>query len=230
MRNAFGRYAIAAVNLSLGGPAVNTSYCDASQASMKAAVDKLVGDRIATVAAAGNSGKRDRMGDPACISSVVSVGATCDSKNSQCAGRDAVAKYSDRDDFLDIFAHGSLITSSVPGGGYASWHGTSMATPMVTGAMAALKSRNRSASVHAMEKALQATGKPVYDRAQLTSLGTSGPANRMWLERINVRNAVNSLGTYRRNMSFNFNTAGQVTRFWNRIGNWRQGIDESGGG
>ncbi|MCW2955870.1 MAG: peptidase, partial [Thermoleophilia bacterium] len=43
----------------------------------------------------------------------------------------------------DISAPGSSITSSVPGGGYATLNGTSMATPAVTGVMALIMGKHR---------------------------------------------------------------------------------------
>ncbi len=47
---------------------------------------------------------------------------------------------------VDLGAPGSSIWSTVPGGGYASYSGTSMATPHVTGALALYASQNLSAT------------------------------------------------------------------------------------
>ena len=101
---------IASVNMSLGGGAypcllrqVHPALKDAidNLASMQAS-PRLLQAAITILAWAISS--------PACISSAISVGATTDS--------DAVASYSNSASFLSLLAPGSIITSSVPGGGY----------------------------------------------------------------------------------------------------------------
>ena len=131
-------YHIASVNLSLGG-GYYQSTCDLERASTKAAVDTLRSVGIATIAASGNDGWVSAMGGPACISTVISVGSTTKS--------DVVSSFSNVSSELDVFAPGSNIYSSVPGGGYAYMSGTSMATPHVTGTWAVLKSAAPDASV-----------------------------------------------------------------------------------
>jgi len=147
-------YHIASVNMSLGGGKY-TGYCDASNISLKAAIDSLRAVGIATAIASGNNGYTDGISSPGCISTAVSVGATTKS--------DVVASYSNSASILCLLAPGSAITSSVPGGSFASWYGTSMATPHVAGAWAVLKSAKPRASVVEILNALTITGVPITD-------------------------------------------------------------------
>lgn len=147
-------YSIAAANMSIGG-GLYSSYCDSSNVALKAAIDNLRSVGIATVIASGNSGSSNSMSSPGCISTAISVGATTKS--------DVVAGYSNSASMLSLLAPGSSINSSVPGGGYASWSGTSMATPHVTGAWAVMKSRKPSASVDEILAALKAGGANITD-------------------------------------------------------------------
>lgn len=154
--NLRGTYSIAAVNMSLGGGSY-TANCDAdaNYAAEKTAIDTLRGAGIATVIASGNGGYANALAAPACISTAISVGATTKA--------DAVDSYSNSASILNILAPGSAIYSSVPGGGFASMSGTSMATPHVAGAWAVLKSAKPSASVSDVLSALAATGKGILD-------------------------------------------------------------------
>ncbi len=147
-----GNYNIAAVNMSLGGGSY-AAACDGEPA--KAAIDLLRSVGIATVIASGNDSFTTSIGAPACISSAVSVGSTTES--------DAVSSFSNSAQILDLLAPGSDITSSVPGGGYARFNGTSMATPHVAGAFAVLRSKSPTASVDLLLSALKTTGRPVTD-------------------------------------------------------------------
>ena len=151
-----GTYNISSVDMSLGGGRYyNQTSCDAANASRKAAIDNLRSVNIATVISSGNSGYTDSMGTPGCISSAVSVGATDKA--------DAVATYSNSASFLALLAPGSAISSSVPGGGFSSFNGTSMAAPHVAGTWAILKQAVPGASVSSVLSALQTTGLPVLD-------------------------------------------------------------------
>lgn len=163
-----GTYNIAAANMSLGGGRYyDQSSCDAAGGSIKAAIDNLRAVNIATVIASGNNGYTDSMSAPGCISSAVSVGASWDTAGWTCGGAatsvDQVACYSNSVSFLNLLAPGSAITSSIPGGGTATWHGTSMATPHVAGAWALLKQKVPSLPVAGGLDALSSTGAPVAD-------------------------------------------------------------------
>ena len=168
--------------MSLGGGQY-TSNCDSD--SLKAIIDNLRAADIATVIASGNSYYKNAMGAPACISTAVSVGATCDSATAGfgCTTVDDIPSYSNIASFISLLAPGSLISSSTPGTNtFQSWHGTSMATPHVAGAWALMKQRNPNATVSEVLAALQNTGTIVDDqRASGTVTG---------MRRINVDNAL----------------------------------------
>jgi hypothetical protein len=173
---------IAAVNMSLGGGQY-TSNCESDP--RKSIIDNLRAADIATVIASGNSYYTNAMGAPACISSAVSVGATCDSATAGfgCTTVDDIPNYSNITSFISLLAPGSLISSSTPGiNTFQSWHGTSMATPHIAGAWALMKQRDPSASVSTILTALQNTGTIVNDQR------TSGTVTGM--RRINVDNAL----------------------------------------
>ncbi|MGH2663935.1 MAG: S8 family peptidase [Actinomycetota bacterium] len=147
-------HSFAAVNLSLGWGSFAGS-CDTDP--MKPIIDNLRTAGIATVVASGNAGNPGALSAPACISTAVSVGATTDGSPEE------VAAYSNSSPALSVLAAGSSITSSVPGGGFATWDGTSMAAPHVAGAWAVLKAANPAAAVPTVLSNLQATGQPITD-------------------------------------------------------------------
>jgi subtilisin family serine protease len=118
-------YDIASVNMSIGG-FVSTKKC--SNDPIKPAVDNLRAIGVATIIAAGNDARTDGLSSPGCIPTAISVGATTEA--------DTIASYSNSAPFMTMWAPGSAIRSSIPGGGYANFNGTSMATPHVAGAFA----------------------------------------------------------------------------------------------
>jgi subtilisin len=148
-------YNISSANMSLGGKTLYAANCDSINIAEKAAIDTLRSVGIATAIASGNSSSSTGISSPGCISTAISVGATTKA--------DVVASYSNSAPILNLLAPGSSIYSSVPGGGYESWDGTSMATPHVTGAWAVLKSAMPTASVTRLASALAMTGVPILD-------------------------------------------------------------------
>ena len=153
-------YSIASANLSLGGGSY-TSNCDSANAATKSVIDLLRSANIATVIASGNESTKNAISSPGCISTAISVGATLDTANT-------VASYSNSASFLNLLAPGSGITSSVPGGGYGTWAGTSMATPHVAGTWAVLKQKSPTSTVTEILNALTSTGVGIKDTNNIT--------------------------------------------------------------
>ncbi len=161
---------VASVNLSLGGGR-STTFCDDDLT--KPVIDQLRAAGVATIIAAGNDGDRTAVSFPGCISTAVTVAAS--------TKQDQLAPFSNCGPQVDVMAPGVNINSSIPGGRFAVFSGTSMATPHVTGAFAAIRSARPAATVDQIEPALKSSGLDVAGRPRirladaLTALG--GPTS-----------------------------------------------------
>jgi len=162
---------VVAVNMSLGG-GVNAAACDGD--ARKDVIDDLLAARVATVIASGNNGSTTGVSAPGCISTAVTVGSTTKA--------DVVSGFSNSAALVDLLAPGSSINSSVTGGGFGVKSGTSMATPHVTGAFAAIRSVVPGANVGDILGALQSTGVAITDAR-----------NNLTRRRINIEAAVRQL-------------------------------------
>jgi subtilisin-like proprotein convertase family protein/subtilisin family serine protease len=141
---------VVAANLSLGAGRF-TAACDTDP--RQAIIDSLLTAGVATVVAAGNNGYTDAVNAPGCVSSAITVGATTDD--------DQLSTFTNSGPLLDFFAPGTGIVSSVPGGGYGSKNGTSMAAPHVAGALAVLRQAFPNETIAALRTRLSFTGKTI---------------------------------------------------------------------
>ena len=136
------------INMSLGGGSYSQTFNNA--------IAKAYEQGILVVAAAGNNGSSSKS-YPASYPAVMSV-AGVDSNNSKYSG----SQYNDE---VDIAAPGVDVLSTVPGGGYASYKGTSMASPHVAGVAALIWSHFPTKTAQEVRQALESTAQ---------DLGSSG--------------------------------------------------------
>jgi len=138
------------INMSLGGTVPSTIF-DAAVAAANAA-------GVTVVAAAGNNGTTGSPASyPAATPGVIAVGAVNSTLDR--------APFSTCGAYVDLSAPGVNILSTTRGAGYASWSGTSMATPFVAAAAAVIEAARPTCTPAAIEAVLASTA---------TDRGTAG--------------------------------------------------------
>lgn len=149
----------AVVNLSLSGP---------RSSAVENAVRGLVRRGVSVVVAAGNSGRDACRESPAAVPAALTVGATNRS--------DGRAPFSNFGRCVDLFAPGVDITGARNGtaSGSRQLSGTSMASPLVAGALALVRAARPRLSVAAAERKLLAAVTP----GTVRNRGTGSP-NRL---------------------------------------------------
>lgn len=128
------------INMSLGGGNYSKGMYDACTTAVNAGV--------VVVAAAGNNGS-GTVSYPAAYSNVIAVGAVNSSRQR--------ADFSQYGTGLEVMAPGEGIYSTVPGGSYDTYDGTSMATPHVAGVAGLIRSVNKSLTSDQVRQILRNT-------------------------------------------------------------------------
>jgi tripartite motif-containing protein 71 len=181
-KDANGSNDIEVGNSSLGFPASETE-APALHAALLASVEA----GIVQVVAAGNASlDASKLVTPADDSNVITVSALTDfdgmpggeGKPSCASGSDdTLASFSNFGSVVDIAAPGVCILSTIPGGGYQTFSGTSMASPHVAGAAAILAGKDKPESkkdVEGIKKTLENEGRLAEERGISNWTDTSG--------------------------------------------------------
>ncbi len=161
---------IEVANYSGGASGTDTPNCGGTSDPLHQAVCRVVQAGVTLVVAAGNGGSDARNTIPAAYPEVLAVGAIVDTDGkpggqgpgTSYGADDTRASFSNYGPVVDFYAPGYAILSTVPGGGYQRWSGTSMAAPHVAGAAALYLVQNPGAS-------------PGDVRTFLASSGEAGP-------------------------------------------------------
>jgi hypothetical protein len=168
------------VNMSLGFSPLTNSPCDGAAnaciTSLESVLQDLQDEEVTVFASSGNDGSSTQMRPPACISTVVSVGAVYDANvgsNSfgnpvQCTDNvtaaDVVTCYSNTDTQTDLLAPGTCISSSSLGGGVGGCgQGTSASSPHAAGCAAIVVERLPGITPATLRSTLTSTGVSVLD-------------------------------------------------------------------
>ncbi len=121
---------------------------------MRPAVETLVTVGVLPVVAVGNEG-RNRTRSPGNYIEVISVGAmTREQRVASFSGGGILVAENHQYIVPDLVAPGEQIYSSIVGGGYAAWDGTSMATAVVSGVAALMLEKYPDITVTDLEEAL----------------------------------------------------------------------------
>lgn len=160
------QYEIAAVNMSFGNESWSSqSACDAAYPDYKARIDLFRAAEIAVVSSSGNQGSISAMNAPACITGVISVGASCDGGPAGCTVN-TIAPLTNAAPFLTFLAPGISIDAATPDTiGHSVKSGTSQSAAFVSGAYAALRSYSPGATIDQITAALTQSAIPIDDYA-----------------------------------------------------------------
>lgn len=154
------------LNMSLGGPGYSQVLQDAVQFA-------VASPSILIVAAMGNDYKRWGTVFPAALPGVMAVGAT--------DGNDAKADFSNTGAHISVTAPGRDVYSTLTGGAYGYFSGTSMASPHVAGLAALVWSANSTFTNYQVRRAIEVSS---------VDLGAGGWDEAFGWGRINAAAAV----------------------------------------
>ena len=163
------------INMSLGTNSLFTGDCDNASASAMAgaaAVNTLRANGVTTFASAGNNSSTTQMSLPACLSNVLSVGASDNA--------DAPAGFTNSNAQTDIFAPGVSVVSSDLANTTSSKSGTSMASPHAAGCAALL-----------IQTGEATTPNQIETRLETSPFTVTVPGNGLTFPRIDCRPVAN---------------------------------------
>ena len=163
------------INLSLGEPEIQLQ-----RDVVVKAIEDAAAAGVVPVIAAGNEfdeGGRGTVGSPGSAPDAITVAASTESDTGP---PDEIASFSSSGPTPvslqmkpDVTAPGVDVVSSLPGSQWASWSGTSMASPHVAGAAAVLMQRHPAWTVQEIKSALESTGDPVHVAGSTTEVMTT---------------------------------------------------------
>lgn len=139
-----------------GADVINMSLGGGSPGSYQTVIDYALTRGVSVVAAAGNS---RRSGSPTSYPAAL-VGVTA------VAATDRYSQYgwfSNSGNYVDLAAPGVDVLSTVPGGRYAAWNGTSMATPHVAAAVALVRQVGAANPEELLMQTAEDLGQPGHD-------------------------------------------------------------------
>jgi len=145
-------FGVQVINISLGTWALFTGDCDASTAfnmAGAAAINTLRANGVTAFASAGNNGSSTQMTSPACLSNVISVGASDNT--------DTASGFTNSNASTDIFAPGVNVLSSNLGNGTTTASGTSMASSHAAGCAALLIQNGEAVNPDQIEARLESS-------------------------------------------------------------------------
>jgi subtilisin family serine protease len=191
-------YNISVISMSLGTDTHYIESCDAEYPSFSSAIGNAYDKNISVTVSTGNEANYTAISSPACIGNAIPVGDTYDADvgglgwgspvvcTDATTALDQIVCHANRNSLVRLFAPGALINSTTKTGGYEERGGTSMATPIVAGAIAIMKellnATNQQKTPAEIEDVLNDTGKIIYDAE-----------TGLYFSRINVYDAVLSL-------------------------------------